>query len=78
LDYSDPGQRYKKGMTYDEKVNFSYELEQEIVENKKELARLQSAGAGDTRIKELEERISKNEKLLQTVQNDIHGLQNVF
>ncbi|WP_027364940.1 hypothetical protein [Desulfotruncus alcoholivorax] len=75
MDYSDPEQRYKKGMTYDDKVNFSYELEREIVQNKEELAEIKH-GAGDPdRIKDLEERIIKREKLLQQVQNDIHGIE---
>lgn len=74
MDYSDPGQRYQKGMNYDEKINFSYELEQEIVENKEELAELKDSNGDEARIEELEARIRKNEKLLQDVQNDIHLL----
>lgn len=74
MDYSDPGQRYKQGMNYDEKINFSYELGQKIVENKKELAELKESNADENRIKELEDRISKNEKLRQQVQLDIHGI----
>ncbi|AGL03535.1 hypothetical protein [Desulfoscipio gibsoniae] len=74
MDYSDPGQRYNKGMSYDEKINFSYELEQEIVENKEELAGLKEHVEDDERIEDLEERIRKSEKLLQDVQNDIHRL----
>ncbi|TYO94862.1 hypothetical protein [Desulfallas thermosapovorans] len=72
MDYSDPGQRYQKGMNYGEKINFSYELEQEIVENKEELAKLKDSNEDEARIEELEARIRKNEKLLQDVQNDIH------
>lgn len=74
MDYSDPGQRYQKGMNYAEKINFSYELEQEIVENKEELAKLKDSNEDEARIEELEARIKKNEKLLQNVQNDIHLL----
>ncbi|WP_347490192.1 hypothetical protein [Desulfoscipio sp. XC116] len=74
MDYSDPGQRYRKGMNYDEMINFSYELEQEIVENKDELAELKERGEDDTRIEDMEERIRKSEILLQNVQNDIHRL----
>jgi len=73
LDYSDPGQRYQKGMNFDEKINFSYELEQEIIENKDELAELKERGE-DARVEDLSTRIKKNEILLQDVQNDIHGL----
>jgi len=75
MDYSDPGQRYKQGMSYDEMINFSYELEQEIQENNKELAEIKNeAGENDKtqRVNDLEQRISKNEKLLQKVQSDIH------
>ncbi|KAF1086147.1 hypothetical protein SPSYN_00886 [Sporotomaculum syntrophicum] len=74
MDYSDPGERYQKGMTFDEKINFAYELEQEIEENKDELAQLKEQGDADARIEDLSERINKNEILCQQVQNDIHGL----
>ncbi len=73
MDYSDPGQRYQKGMNFDEKINFSYEMEQEIIENKDELAELKERGE-DARVEDLSTRIKKNEILLQDVQNDIHGL----
>jgi hypothetical protein len=75
LDYSDPAQRYKKGMDFSEKTNFAYELEQEIVQNKKELAEIKRTCGDPGRIKELEDRISKREKLLQQVQEDIHGIE---
>lgn len=74
MDYSDPGERYQKGMTFDEKINFAYELEQEIEENKDELAELKEQGDDDARIEDLSDRINKNEILRQQVQNDIHGL----
>ncbi len=74
MDYSDPGQRYQKGMNFDEKMNFSYELEQEIKGNKDELAEQRERSEGDACIEDLPTRIKKNEILLQDVQNDIHGL----
>ncbi len=74
MDYSDPGQRYQKGMNFDDKINFSYELEQEIMENKDELAELKERGEDNARVEDLSKRIKKNEILLQDVQNDIHGL----
>lgn len=74
MDYSDPEQRYKKGMNYNEKINFSYELEREIVQNKEELAEIKHGSSDSDRVKDLEERIIKREKLLQQVQNDIHGI----
>ena len=74
MDYSDPEQRYEKGMTYNDKINFSYELEQEIFQNKEDLADVKHGANDPERIKDLEERIIKREKLLQQVQNDIHGI----
>lgn len=74
MDYSDPAQRYKKGMGNSDRINFAFELEQEIKENKDELALLQQTGADARRIKELEERIAEREKLHLKVQEDIHGV----
>ncbi len=59
MDYSDPGQRYQKGMTFDEKINFAYELEQEIEGNKDELSQLKEQGEDEARIEDLSERIKK-------------------
>lgn len=75
MDYSDPLQRYKKGMDFSEKANFAYELEQEIIQNKKEMAEVKRTGGDPARIRELEMRIKKGEQLLQQVQEDIHGVE---
>ncbi|MFA7468621.1 MAG: hypothetical protein WCY82_10190 [Desulfotomaculaceae bacterium] len=74
MNLSDPGERYRKGMSYQEKINLSYDLEQGIVHNKKKLSDLRNNGTDAAKLSELEENITKSERLLQTVQDDIHGI----
>jgi len=74
LHLSDPGERYRKGMSYQEKVNLSYDLEQDIVDSKQKLKHLRNTGTDSAELSKLEERITKSERLLQTVQDDIHGI----
>jgi len=74
MDYSDPGQCHEKGMNFEETINVSFELEQEIEANKDEFAGLKITDEDEARIEDLSAHIKKNELLLQDVQKDIHGL----
>lgn len=74
MNLTDPGERYRKGMSYPEKINLSYDLEQDIVNSKQKLADLRNSGTDSAELSKLEERITKSERLLQTVQDDIHGI----
>ena len=74
MNLSDPGERYRKGMSYQDKVNLSYDLEQDIVHSKQKLSDLRNSGTEAAELSKLEERITKSERLLQTVQDDIHGI----
>ncbi|KJS10268.1 MAG: hypothetical protein JL56_11450 [Desulfotomaculum sp. BICA1-6] len=76
MNSNDPGVRYRKGMSYQDKVNLSYDLEQDIEHSKQKLSDLRNNGTeGESaELSKLEERITKSERLRQTVQNDIHGI----
>ena len=74
MNSNDPGVRYRKGMSYQDKVNLSYDLEQDIVHSKQKLSELRNRDNGSAELSKLEERITKSERLLQTVQDDIHGI----
>jgi len=74
LAYSDPSQRCQKGMNFEEKINFSFDVEQEIEANKDELAELKVSNEDEMRVEDLSACIKKNEILLQDLRKDIHRL----